>query len=303
MIEMRTLTKRFGERTAVDALTVTVRSGVVTGFLGPNGAGKSTTLRMVLGLDLPTAGTVAVAGRRYAELDAPLRTVGGVLDPTGLHPGRRGADHLAALAASNGLSRRRVAEVLDQVELTSVAEQRAGDLSLGMRQRLVLAAALLGDPAVLVLDEPINGLDTTGVRWLRTLLRRFAAEGRTVLLSSHLMSEMQQTADHLLVLHAGRLIADVPMQQLLQQARPAVAVRSPQAEQLRRLLTGRGAQVVHNGADALTVTGLDASRVGEAARAAGIGLHELRGEQPALEDVYLQMIAAADGRRAAAGAA
>ncbi|WP_370453380.1 ABC transporter ATP-binding protein [Geodermatophilus marinus] len=300
---MRTLTKRFGERTAVDALTVTVRSGVVTGFLGPNGAGKSTTLRMVLGLDLPTAGTVAVAGRRYAELDAPLRTVGGVLDPTGLHPGRRGADHLAALAASNGLSRRRVAEVLDQVELTSVAEQRAGDLSLGMRQRLVLAAALLGDPAVLVLDEPINGLDTTGVRWLRTLLRRFAAEGRTVLLSSHLMSEMQQTADHLLVLHAGRLIADVPMQQLLQQARPAVAVRSPQAEQLRRLLTGRGAQVVHNGADALTVTGLDASRVGEAARAAGIGLHELRGEQPALEDVYLQMIAAADGRRAAAGAA
>jgi ABC-2 type transport system ATP-binding protein len=302
VIEMRTLTKRFGERTAVDAMTATVRAGAVTGFLGPNGAGKSTTLRMVLGLDRPTAGTVTVAGRRFADLDAPLRTVGALLDPVGLHPGRTPVRHLEWLAASNGLPRRRVAEVLDQVELTAVAERRAGGLSLGMRQRLGLAAALLGDPAVLVLDEPINGLDTTGVRWLRTLLRRFAAEGRAVLVSSHLMSEMQLTADHLLVLRTGRLIADVPMRELLQQAQPAVVVRSPQGERLRRLLTDRGAHVV-GGGDGLAVAGLDAATVGDLARSAGIGLHELRVQQPSLEDVYLRMIAApGTHRRVEAGA-
>jgi ABC-2 type transport system ATP-binding protein len=292
VIELRALTKRFGERTAVDGLTVTVRPGAVTGFLGPNGAGKSTTLRLVLGLDHPTSGAATVAGRRITDLDAPLRTVGAVLDPVGLHPGRTAADHLAWLAASNGVPRRRVGDVLDEVGLAALAGRRAGGLSLGMRQRLGLAAALLGDPAVLVLDEPINGLDTTSVRWLRTLLRRFAAEGRTVLLSSHLMSEMQQTADHLLVLRAGRLIADLPVRRLLQQARPAVVVRSPDAEQLRWRLAGRGARVVRGDADALLVTGLDAAAVGEMARAAGIGLHELRAEQPSLEDVYLQMIAA-----------
>jgi len=297
VIEMRMLTKRFAERTAVDAVTVTVQPGAVTGFLGPNGAGKSTTLRMVLGLERPTAGTATVEGRRFTDLDAPLRTVGALLDPIGLHPGRTPVKHLAWLAASNGLPRRRVTEVLDQVELTAVAGRRAGGLSLGMRQRLGLAAALLGDPAVLVLDEPINGLDTIGVRWLRTLLRRFAAEGRTVLLSSHLMSEMQLTADHLLVLRTGRLIADVPMGELLRQAQPAVVVRSPQGEQLRRLLTDRGAHVVGAG-DGLAVTGPDAAGVGELARFAGIGLHELRDEQPSLEDVYLQMIAepTTDGR-------
>jgi ABC-2 type transport system ATP-binding protein len=303
VIEMRTLTKRFGERPAVDALTATVRPGAVTGFLGPNGAGKSTTLRMVLGLDRPTAGNVTVAGRRFADLATPLRTVGSLLDPVGLHPGRTPAKHLAWLAASNGLPRRRVAEVLDQVELSAVAGRRAGGLSLGMRQRLGLAAALLGDPAVLVLDEPINGLDTTGVRWLRTLLRRFAVEGRTVLLSSHLMSEMQLTADHLLVLRAGRLIADVPMRELLRQSRPAVVVRSPQGGQLRRLLTDRGAEVVGDG-DALAVTGLNAAAVGDLARSAGIVLRELRDEQPSLEDVYLQMIASPiNDHRVEAGAA
>jgi ABC-2 type transport system ATP-binding protein len=303
VIEMRTLTKRFGERTAVDAMTATVRAGAVTGFLGPNGAGKSTTLRMVLGLNRPTAGTVTIAGRRFADLEAPLRTVGALLDPVGLHPGRTPVRHLEWLAASNGLPRRRVAEVLDQVELTAVAERRAGGLSLGMRQRLGLAAALLGDPAVLVLDEPINGLDTTGVRWLRTLLRRFAAEGRAVLVSSHLMSEMQLTADHLLVLRAGRLIADVPMRELLRQAQPAVVVRSPQGERLRRLLTERGAHVV-GGGDGLAVTGLDAATVGDLARSAGIGLHELRDEQPSLEDVYLRMVTAPGAdRRVEVGAA
>jgi ABC-2 type transport system ATP-binding protein len=238
MIEIESLTKVYGHRTAVDHLTVTVRPGMVTGFLGPNGAGKSTTMRLVLGLDHPTSGQARINGRRYGEHRAPLREVGALLEARAFHPGRSGYHHLLALAASNGIGRGRVREVIDMVGLDEVARRRTRGFSLGMGQRLGIAAALLGDPAVIILDEPVNGLDPDGIRWIRSLLRGLAGEGRTVLVSSHLMSEMALTADHLVIVGRGRLLADVGMEQMTATS-SLVRVRTPHAERLRALLTVR----------------------------------------------------------------
>jgi ABC-2 type transport system ATP-binding protein len=290
MISTYGLTKRYGPRLAVDGLTVTVRPGTVTGFLGPNGAGKSTTLRMVVGLDRPTAGHATVAGRAYASLAAPLREVGVLLDAGALHPGRTAAGHLRWLARSNGIPGRRAAEVLGLVGLGDVGGQRAGGLSLGMRQRLGIAAALLGDPGVLILDEPVNGLDLDGVRWVRTLLRGLAAEGRTVLLSSHLMSELELTADHLLVIGRGRLLADTGMAELLTGRDTLVRTAAP--DRLDELLAAAGARVTRDGDRLLVGGGPDAEAIGEIAARAGIALHELTPRRSSLEEVYLRMTGA-----------
>ncbi|WP_448640908.1 ABC transporter ATP-binding protein [Geodermatophilus sp. URMC 63] len=289
MIEIRDLTKSYGRTTAVDHLTVSVHPGRVTGFLGPNGAGKSTTMRTVLGLDRPTAGEVLVAGRRYAEHPAPLREVGALLDARAAHPGRSAVAHLRALAATHGLPRGRVEEVLDLVGLTEVAGRRVGGFSLGMAQRLGIAAALLGDPAVILLDEPVNGLDPDGVRWIRQLLRDLAGEGRTVFVSSHLMSEMEQTADQLVILGRGRLLADVSMQEMTASASGQVHVRSPHAAELARLLTAGGAFVRPDGPDILSVTGTTSTHIAETALAAGLLLTELTPRHASLEEAYLAM--------------
>jgi ABC-2 type transport system ATP-binding protein len=289
MIEIRNLTKLYGQTTAVADLTVTVQPGRVTGFLGPNGAGKSTTMRAIVGLDRPTAGEVLVAGRRYTEHPAPLREVGSLLDARAVHPGRTATAHLGALAATHGLGRSRVEQVLDLVGLTDVAHRRVGSFSLGMFQRLGIAAALLGDPAVILLDEPVNGLDPDGIRWIRQLLRGLADEGRTVFVSSHLMSEMEQTADHLVILGRGRLLADVSMEQMTASASGAVRVRTPQAMELGRALTADGAVPVPAGPDTVSVTGTTAARVAELARAAGVLLTELTPLHASLEDAYLAL--------------
>ncbi|WP_405533995.1 ATP-binding cassette domain-containing protein [Streptomyces sp. NBC_00075] len=287
MIEARDLTKRYGDRTAVDRLTFTVRPGRVTGFLGPNGAGKSSTMRLVLGLDASTAGSVTVAGRRYAELPAPLRTVGALLDAKGVHGGRTAHQHLTGLAASNRIPRRRVAEVLDLTGLTEVAGRRVKGFSLGMSQRLGIAAALLGDPEVLILDEPVNGLDTEGVRWIRTLLKSLAGQGRTVFLSSHLMSEMELTADHLIVIGRGRLLADTSVREFIEaDSRAHVLVRSPQPERLRELMEATGATVRLDARGGWRVDGLDAAAIGDLARDHGIAVHELTPAHSSLEEVY-----------------
>ncbi|MDO0937746.1 ATP-binding cassette domain-containing protein [Streptomyces sp. DG2A-72] len=287
MIEARDLTKRYGDRAAVDHLTFTVHPGRVTGFLGPNGAGKSTTMRLVLGLDTPTSGTVTVAGRPYAELPAPLRTVGSLLDAKGVHGGRTAHHHLAGLAASNNLPRRRVAEVLDLTGLSNVAGQRVKGFSLGMAQRLGIAAALLGDPEVLLLDEPVNGLDTEGIRWIRNLLKSLAVQGRTVFLSSHLMSEMELTADHLVVIGRGRLLADTTVRDFIEtNSRAHTLVRSPEPEKLRDLLQARGATVRLEARGGWRVDGLDAATIGDLARDHGIALHELTDTHSSLEEVY-----------------
>ncbi|WP_328353652.1 ATP-binding cassette domain-containing protein [Streptomyces sp. NBC_00445] len=287
MIEARDLTKRYGDRTAVDHLTFTVHPGRVTGFLGPNGAGKSTTMRLVLGLDAPTSGTVTVAGRPYAELPAPLRTVGSLLDAKGVHGGRTAHHHLAALAASNNLPRRRVPEVLDLTGLSDVAGQRVKGFSLGMAGRLGIAAALLGDPEVLLLDEPVNGLDTEGIRWIRTLLKSLAVQGRTVFLSSHLMSEMELTADHLVVIGRGRLLADTTVRDFIEtNSRAHTLVRSPEPEKLRDLLQAEGATVRLEARGGWRVDGLDAATIGDLARDHGISLHELTPAHSSLEEVY-----------------
>ncbi|MEO3750882.1 ATP-binding cassette domain-containing protein [Streptomyces sp. B6B3] len=306
MIEARELTKRYGDGTAVDRLSFSVRPGRVTGFLGPNGAGKSTTMRLVLGLDAPTSGRVTVAGRPYRELATPLRVVGSLLDAGGVHGGRSAYQHLAGLAASNGIPRRRVDAVLDLVGLDpGTARRRVRGFSLGMGQRLGIAGALLGDPEVLILDEPVNGLDTEGIRWIRDLMRSLAAEGRTVFLSSHLMSEMELTADHLVVIGRGRLLADAPMREFLEShAGARTLVRAPEAERLRELLEGAGA-VVRPGPDARggwLVEGRDAAAVGELARANGLALHELTPRRSSLEEVYTAMAADAAEYRAAPGA-
>ncbi|WP_328501006.1 ATP-binding cassette domain-containing protein [Streptomyces sp. NBC_00457] len=287
MIEARDLTKRYGDRTAVDHLTFTVHPGRVTGFLGPNGAGKSTTMRLVLGLDAPTSGTVMVAGRPYPELPAPLRTVGSLLDAKGVHGGRTAHHHLAALAASNNLPRRRVAEVLDLTGLSDVAGQRVKGFSLGMAGRLGIAAALLGDPEVLLLDEPVNGLDTEGIRWIRTLLKSLAAQGRTVFLSSHLMSEMELTADHLVVIGRGQLLADTTVRDFIEtNSRAHTHVRSPEPEKLRDLLQAEGVTVRLEARGGWRVDGLDAATIGDLARDHGISLHELTPIHSSLEEVY-----------------
>jgi ABC-2 type transport system ATP-binding protein len=290
MIEAQGLTKRYGDKLAVDDLTFTVRPGVVTGFLGPNGAGKSTTMRMILGLDTPTRGSVTVNGRPYRDHAAPLHEVGALLDARSVHPGRSAYNHLLALAQTSGIPRSRVDEVVEAVGLASVARKRAGGFSLGMGQRLGIAAALLGDPRTVILDEPVNGLDTEGIRWIRSLLRGLAAEGRTVFVSSHLMSEMAMTAQHLIVIGRGRLIADAGTEELIAQAAPGVVrVRSTDPEALAALLRSRDVAVSRDGDGALAVSGLSTDEVGRAAGAAGITLLELTAQQASLEEAFVDM--------------
>ena len=290
MIEAHGLTKRYGDKLAVDGLTFTVRPGVVTGFLGPNGAGKSTTMRLILGLDAPTSGSVTVNGRPYREHAAPLREVGALLDARAVHPGRSAYAHLLALAQTCGIRRSRVDEVVEAVGLAGAARRRAGGFSLGMGQRLGIAAALLGDPRTVILDEPVNGLDTEGIRWIRSLLRGLAAEGRTVFVSSHLMSEMALTAQHLIVIGRGRLIADTGMEEFIAGAAPSlVRVRSTDPTALASLLRARDVTV--SGADdgALAVSGLSTDQVGRIAGAAGITLLELTAQQASLEEAFMDL--------------
>ncbi|MET7969633.1 ATP-binding cassette domain-containing protein [Micromonospora sp. NPDC005305] len=292
MIELRDLTKRYGGTTAVNRLTLTVRPGHVTGFLGPNGAGKSTTLRLVLGLHRPTGGTALVDGRPFAGRPRGLRHAGALLDAGDVHGGRSARAHLAALARSNGLPRSRPGEVLDQVGLTEVAGRRIGGFSLGMRQRLGIAAALLGDPPVLLFDEPFNGLDPEGVRWVRGLFRRLAAEGRTVLVSSHLMSEMEQTADHLVVIGRGELLVDESLAMFAaRNARAQVAVRTSDPATLGAALAAAGGTVTHDGGTRLTVTGLPVDRIGELAFRTGVAVHELHTRTASLEEAFMDLTA------------
>ncbi|MGW4155484.1 ABC transporter ATP-binding protein [Micromonospora chersina] len=290
MIDVTGLSKRYGDKLAVDSLTFQVRPGTVTGFLGPNGAGKSTTMRMILGLDAPTTGSATVNGRRYADHPAPLREIGALLEAKAVHTGRSARNHLLALAATHGIGRRRVDEVIDLVGLHEVAGKRAGGFSLGMGQRLGIAAALLGDPRVVMLDEPVNGLDPDGIRWIRGLLKGLAAEGRTVFVSSHLMSEMAQTAEHLIVVGRGRLIADVSLAEFTRQAsRATVRVRSPQATALRDLLAGPTVTITGGEPGLLEVTGLTREQIGDRAAAAGLTLHELSATEASLEEAFMTM--------------
>ncbi|MEU8765223.1 ATP-binding cassette domain-containing protein [Streptomyces sp. NPDC048659] len=289
MIRAEHLTKRYGSRTVVQDLSFTVRPGTVTGFLGPNGAGKSTTLRMLLGLDTPTRGRATIAGRPYAEHPAPLTQAGALLEARSLHPGRTARHHLTALALTHGIPRSRVAHVLGVTGLTEVADRRVKGFSLGMGQRLGIAAALLGDPAAVILDEPVNGLDPEGVRWIRTLLTDLAAEGRTVLVSSHLMSEMALTADHLIVIGKGRLLADTTVAELVRQAGgTTVTVVTPEADRLRALLPA-ATHIATEAADTLSVTGLEAPEIGRAAAAHGIPLHELTPRTASLEQAFMDL--------------
>lgn len=294
MIELSHLTKVYGGRRVVDDLTVTVQPGRITGFLGPNGAGKSTTMRMILGLAAPSAGWSRVLGRPYRALRHPLRQVGALLDARASHPGRTARDHLRFLAEANGIDRRRIDEVLELAGLGRVADRRTGTFSLGMAQRLGVATALLGDPAVLVLDEPVNGLDTDGIRWIRTLLRELAAQGRTILLSSHLMTELEQSADHLVVIGSGRLLADADLGAFLADHSPeSTVVRTPQLDRLVPALRSLGARVDVRTGDGAVVAAVPAETVGETAATLGITLHELRPRRESLEDVYTRLTAAA----------
>ena len=290
MIEAVGLTKRYGSKTAVDNISFEVKPGVVTGFLGPNGAGKSTTMRLIVGLDRPTSGTVTVNGSRYADLKAPLREVGVLLDAKAVHTGRTAENHLLALAATHGIRRKRVDEVIALTGLESVARRRVGGFSLGMGQRLGIAAALLGDPSILILDEPVNGLDPEGVIWVRELTRHLASQGRTIFLSSHLMTEMAQTADHIIVLGRGRVIADAPVATIEAMATgTAVHVRTPDADRFAALLTKAGGTVTHPEAELLEVTGLAAPQIGELAAHERVVLHELSPVGGSLEDAYLAL--------------
>ena len=288
MIEVRGLTKRYGGKVAVDDLTFTVRPGVVTGFLGPNGAGKSTTMRMILGLDAPTRGSATVNGKPYREHAAPLREVGALLEARSTHPGRSAYHHLLALAQTCGIRRSRVDEVIDAVGLRGVARRRAGGFSLGMGQRLGIATALLGDPRTVILDEPLNGLDTEGIRWIRSLLQGLAAEGKTVFVSSHLMNEMALTARHLIVIGRGRLIADAGVEELVAgAARNRVRARSTDPDALAALLRSPEVAMSHAEDGVLTVSGLSTDQIGTAAAAAGITLLELTAQQASLEDAFM----------------
>ena len=290
MIELTDVTKRYGTTVAVDHLSFQVRPGEVTGFLGPNGAGKSTTMRMIVGLDAPTSGQVTIDGHPYRDLRFPLRHVGALLEAKAIHPGRSARDHLRWLADANGISRRRVDEVLEQVGLADVAGRRSGGFSLGMGQRLGIASALLGDPAKLLLDEPVNGLDPEGIRWIRQLLRSLAAEGRSVLVSSHLMSEMAQTADRLIVVGRGRLIAEGTVEDVVARSSTGhVRVDSADPERLRHLLQDRRADVSAQPDGALVVTGMAARDVGIVAGAAGITLYELSPQSASLEEAFMEL--------------
>jgi ABC-2 type transport system ATP-binding protein len=298
MIEATDLTKRYGDKTAVDHLSFTVQPGQVTGFLGPNGAGKSTTMRLILGLDRPNEGSATINGRPYRDLAAPLLTVGALLEVRSVHTGRSAYNHLLFLAQSQGLPRRRVDEVISLVGLTEVANQRAGGFSLGMGQRLGIAAALLGDPEVLLLDEPVNGLDPEGVRWIRNLLKQLAAEGRTVFVSSHLMNEMAVTADHLIVIGRGQLIAASSTQEFIERSSErSVVVRSPDAERLADLIAAEGGKVTTGAppepghAPQLVVTGMEAARIGELAASGQVVLHELTPRLASLEEAFMELTA------------
>jgi ABC-2 type transport system ATP-binding protein len=289
MIQVQDLSKRYGDKLAVNHLSFTVEPGTVSGFVGPNGAGKSTTMRLIVGLDHPTGGTATIDGKRYAELHQPLRVVGAMLEAGALHPGRSAYNHLWFLAQTQGLSRHRVDEVITLVGLHDVAHERVGGFSLGMRQRLGIAAALLGDPKVLILDEPINGLDPEGILWVRNLLRQLADEGRTVLVSSHLMSEMSQTADNLIVIGRGSLIAQSTMAEFIERnSDQSVIVRAPDAAALQTILTEAGGQVTAGEGDALIVQRLVAARIGDLAAAAGLALHELSPQLASLEDAFME---------------
>lgn len=290
MIEARQLTKRYGPKTAVDGLDFTVRPGSVTGFLGPNGAGKSTTMRMIIGLDAPTAGSVTVNGREYARHAAPLREVGALLEARSIHPGRTAFDHLMALAHTHGIPRARVDEMIELTGLGSVARRRAGAFSLGMGQRLGIAAALLGDPQTVMLDEPVNGLDPEGVLWIRNLLTDLAAAGRTIFVSSHLMSEMALVADHLIVVGRGRVLADTTVRELVRQAGgDTVVVASADPARLRGVLAGPGVGITALGPEELSVTGLSAREVGTRAAGHGIALFELTARTVSLEDAFMAL--------------
>ncbi|MFE0811373.1 ABC transporter ATP-binding protein [Streptomyces sp. NPDC058794] len=291
MIELEGLTKRYGEKVAVNNLSFTVRPGIITGFLGPNGAGKSTTMRMVLGLDRPTAGDVRIDGKHYDQLKDPLTYIGALLEAKAWHGGRSAYNHLLCLAQSNGIPARRVREVLDTVGLTAVAKKKTKGFSLGMGQRLGIAAALLGDPRILMFDEPVNGLDPEGIHWIRNLMKTLASQGRTVFVSSHLMSEMALTADHLVVIGQGRLLADTSMADFIaENSRSYVRIRTPQRERLLDVLHGEGVTVVETG-DALEVDGDKAETVGELTARHQIVLHELSPQRASLEEAFMQLTA------------
>ncbi|MEV7416961.1 ABC transporter ATP-binding protein [Streptomyces sp. NPDC089919] len=292
MIELEGLTKRFGTKTAVDHLSFQVRPGVVTGFLGPNGAGKSTTMRMMLDLDNPTSGTVRIDGKHYRELAEPLKYIGALLDAKAMHGGRSAYNNLLCLAQSNRIPASRVAEVLDTVGLTAVARKKSKGFSLGMGQRLGIASALLGDPEILMFDEPVNGLDPEGIHWIRNLMKGLAAEGRTIFVSSHLMSEMALTADHLIVIGQGRLLADTSMADFIHQnSRSYVRVRSPQQERLKDLLASNGIAAVTAGSGALEIDGVSAEQLGELAARNQVVLHELSPQRASLEEAFMRMTA------------
>ena len=292
MIEVRGLTKRYGETTAVSDLSFDVTPGKVTGFLGPNGAGKTTTMRLILGLDYPNAGTVRIDGKNYASLAYPMREVGALLDARAVHGGRSARNHLLCLAQTNNLPKRRVGEVLELVGLTGVARKRAKGFSLGMSQRLGIAATLLGDPAVLMFDEPVNGLDPEGILWIRNLMKALAAEGRTVFVSSHLMSEMQNTADHLIVIGRGQLLADCTMEEFIARSSgQTVRVATPQADQLAKAVAGAGGSAVSGDHGTLTVSGLAAAQVGDLAFEHLVRLHELTVVRASLEAAFMELTA------------
>jgi len=290
MIEVDRLSKRFGPVTAVDGLSFAVQPGRVTGFLGPNGAGKSTTMRLILGLDHPNTGTATIEGKRYRDLVEPLRVVGALLEAKAVHTGRSAYNHLLVLAQTQGLPRKRVDEVIDLVGLRDVAHKRVGGFSLGMGQRLGLAAALLGDPRVLVLDEPVNGLDPEGIVWVRNLMKYLAGQGRTVLVSSHLMNEMAVSAEQLIVIGRGRLIADCSTDQFIaRSSERSVLVKSPDAARLAELITTEGGLVKADNDQALTVGGLPAPRIGELAAREGLVLHELTPQLASLEEAFMEL--------------
>jgi len=290
VIEAKALTKDYAEKRAVDGLTFTVKPGVVTGFLGPNGSGKSTTMRLILGLDAVTSGDVTVNGKHYRDHKAPLHEVGALLEARSVHTGRSAYYHLLSLAQTHGIGRRRVDELIDLVGLHEVARKRAGKFSLGMGQRLGIATALLGDPHTLILDEPVNGLDPEGIHWIRNLLKALAAEGRAVFVSSHLMSEMAVTAEHLIVIGRGRLIADTSVEEFVRRASGAVVrVRSPQATKLRELVLGDGITVTSEEPSVLEISGTTTDKVGDIAAANGIALHELSLLQASLEEAFMEL--------------
>ena len=289
MIQVENLTKRYRKTVAVDDLSFKIRERAITGFLGPNGAGKTTTLRVILGLVHPTAGRATVMGRLYRQLESPTQQVGAVLEATDFHPGRSGRNHLRVLAAATGIPRSRVEEVLEVVDLQDAAGRRAGGYSLGMRQRLSLAGALLGDPRILVLDEPANGLDPQGIRWLREFLRSLAEEGRTIFISSHVLAEVEQIVDEVVIIHRGKFVVQATTAELVARAAGGIRARSPQADQLRAALEEAGVKVASSEGDLLTLADATTSQVGEIAAARGIVLHELVAESSSLEEAFLDL--------------